>query len=100
MTRDHRLVREEQKLDALISMPSGVFNPYAGVSTAILLFTKTNSGGTANEVGQRGLIVTSRQPVPRHRCWYLICRSGKWRPCTAGVGSSSPFPFGAEGTTY
>ena len=27
-------------------MPSGVFKPYAGVSTAILLFTKTNSGGT------------------------------------------------------
>lgn len=37
---------EEQKLDAIISMPSGVFKPYAGVSTAILLFTKTNSGGT------------------------------------------------------
>jgi type I restriction enzyme M protein len=39
---------EEQKLDAVISMPSGVFKPYAGVSTAILLFTKTNSGGTDN----------------------------------------------------
>lgn len=37
---------EDQKLDAVISMPSGVFKPYAGVSTAILLFTKTNSGGT------------------------------------------------------
>ncbi len=37
---------EEQKLDAVISMPSGVFKPYAGVSTAILLFTKTNHGGT------------------------------------------------------
>lgn len=37
---------EEQKLDAVISLPSGVFKPYAGVSTAILLFTKTNSGGT------------------------------------------------------
>lgn len=36
----------EQKLDAVISLPSGVFKPYAGVSTAILLFTKTNSGGT------------------------------------------------------
>jgi type I restriction enzyme M protein len=39
---------EEQKLDAIISMPSGVFRPYAGVSTAVLLFTKTNSGGTDN----------------------------------------------------
>lgn len=37
---------EDQKLDAIISMPSGVFKPYAGVSTAILVFTKTNSGGT------------------------------------------------------
>ena len=37
---------EDQKLDGIVSMPSGVFRPYAGVSTAILLFTKTNSGGT------------------------------------------------------
>jgi type I restriction enzyme M protein len=37
---------EDQKLEAVISLPSGVFKPYAGVSTAILIFTKTNSGGT------------------------------------------------------
>ena len=37
---------EDQKLDGVISLPGGVFKPYAGVSTAILLFTKTNSGGT------------------------------------------------------
>ena len=43
-----QILIEEQKLDAIISMPSGVFRPYAGVSTAILLFTKTNSGGTDN----------------------------------------------------
>ncbi len=43
-----QMLVEEQKLDAVISMPSGVFKPYAGVSTAILLFTKTNSGGTDN----------------------------------------------------
>jgi type I restriction enzyme M protein len=41
-----RLLVEEQKLDAVVSLPGGVFRPYAGVSTAILLFTKTNSGGT------------------------------------------------------
>ncbi|MBN2427889.1 MAG: SAM-dependent DNA methyltransferase [Deltaproteobacteria bacterium] len=41
-----KILVENQKLDAVISMPSGVFKPYAGVSTAILLFTKTNSGGT------------------------------------------------------
>lgn len=48
----HMQVRKEivdrQKLQAVISMPSGVFKPYAGVSTAILLFTKTESGGTDN----------------------------------------------------
>lgn len=41
-----RILVEDQKLDAVISLPSGVFKPYAGVSTAILIFTKTNSGGT------------------------------------------------------
>jgi type I restriction enzyme M protein len=41
-----RILVEDQKLDAVISLPGGVFKPYAGVSTAILVFTKTNSGGT------------------------------------------------------
>jgi type I restriction enzyme M protein len=41
-----KMLIEDQKLDAVISLPGGVFKPYAGVSTAILLFTKTNSGGT------------------------------------------------------
>ena len=49
-TKAHRELRrilvEDQKLDGIVSLPSGVFKPYAGVSTAILLFTKTNSGGT------------------------------------------------------
>jgi type I restriction enzyme M protein len=43
-----RLLVEEQKLDAVVSLPAGAFRPYAGVSTAILFFTKTNSGGTEN----------------------------------------------------
>lgn len=43
-----RLLVEEQKLDAVVSLPGGAFRPYAGVSTAILCFTKTNSGGTDN----------------------------------------------------
>ena len=46
----HRQLRreivEKHRLQAVISMPSGVFKPYAGVSTGILVFTKTNSGGT------------------------------------------------------
>ena len=41
-----KILVEDQKLDGIISMPSGVFKPYAGVSTAIVLFTRTNSGGT------------------------------------------------------
>jgi type I restriction enzyme M protein len=41
-----RILVEDQKLDGIVSLPSGVFKPYAGVSTAVLLFTKTNSGGT------------------------------------------------------
>lgn len=49
-TKAHKTLRkalvEDQKLDGIVSMPSGVFKPYAGVSTAILMFTKTNSGGT------------------------------------------------------
>ncbi len=49
-TKAHRKLRqilvEEQKLDGIISLPAGVFRPYAGVTTAIILFTKTNSGGT------------------------------------------------------
>ncbi len=48
----HKAVRKElvdnQRLEAIISMPSGVFKPYAGVSTAILIFTKTDNGGTDN----------------------------------------------------
>ena len=46
----HKAIRKElidkQRLQAVISMPSGVFKPYAGVSTAILIFTKTGAGGT------------------------------------------------------
>ena len=37
---------ENHRLEAIISMPSGVFKPYAGVSTAVIIFTKTNAGGT------------------------------------------------------
>lgn len=48
----HKAIRRElvenQTLQAVISMPSGVFKPYAGVTTAILIFTKTNAGGTSD----------------------------------------------------
>jgi len=49
-SKAHKSIRKElvenQQLIAVISMPSGVFKPYAGVSTAIVVFTKTDSGGT------------------------------------------------------
>ena len=49
-TSAHKALRkilvEDQQLEAVISLPGGVFRPYAGVSTAVLVFTKTNSGGT------------------------------------------------------
>ena len=51
-SKAHRDIRktliEEHRLEAVISMPSGVFKPYAGVSTAVLVFTKTGHGGTDN----------------------------------------------------
>ncbi|MEN3156672.1 class I SAM-dependent DNA methyltransferase [Priestia aryabhattai] len=49
-TSAHKDIRkaiiDDNKLEAVISMPSGVFKPYAGVSTAIMIFTKTKAGGT------------------------------------------------------
>ncbi|MBS4868967.1 MAG: SAM-dependent DNA methyltransferase [Eubacterium sp.] len=49
-SKAHKSIRKEivdnNRLEAVISMPSGVFKPYAGVSTAILIFTKTGHGGT------------------------------------------------------
>lgn len=49
-SKAHKAIREElvehHQLRAVISMPSGVFKPYAGVSTAVLIFTKTGAGGT------------------------------------------------------
>ena len=49
-SKAHKALRQEivefNRLEAVISIPSGVFKPYAGVSTAILIFTKTGHGGT------------------------------------------------------
>jgi type I restriction enzyme M protein len=60
-----RILVEEQKLDGVISLPGGVFKPYAGVSTAILLFTKTNSGGTDHvwfyDVGADGMSLDDKR---------------------------------------
>ena len=45
--RSSKIISEENQLEAVISLPSGVFKPYAGVSTAILIFTK---GGKTDHV--------------------------------------------------
>jgi type I restriction enzyme M protein len=63
-----RMLVEDHKLDAVISLPSGVFRPYAGVSTAILVFTKTGVGGTDHvwfyDVGADGWSLDDkRQPL-------------------------------------
>jgi type I restriction enzyme M protein len=62
-----RILVEDHKLDAVVKLPSGVFKPYAGVSTAILFFTKTNSGGTENvwfyEVTADGLSLDDKRAM-------------------------------------
>ncbi|WP_306168649.1 class I SAM-dependent DNA methyltransferase [Halomonas sp. MMSF_3323] len=68
-----QMLVEEHKLDAVIKLPSGVFRPYAGVSTAILVFTKTGVGGTENvwfyNVKQDGISLDDkREPLlPREK---------------------------------
>ena len=70
-----RILVEENKLDAVIKLPSGVFRPYAGVSTAILVFTRTGVGGTDHvwfyDVRADGWSLDDkRQPLPaRRQAW-------------------------------
>ena len=64
-----KAIIEENRLEAVISMPSGVFKPYAGVSTAVLVFTKTGHGGTDNvwfyDMKADGLSLDDkRTPIP------------------------------------
>jgi len=81
----HKKIREtlveEHKLDGIISMPSGVFKPYAGVSTAVLMFTKTGVGGTDDvwfyNMEADGLSLDDkRQPVVENDIPDLLMR---WR---------------------
>ena len=79
----HKAVRRElidhQRLQAVISMPSGVFQPYSGVSTAILIFTKTNAGGTDKvwfyDMKADGFSLDQkRDPVPQNDIPDVIAR--------------------------
>ncbi|WP_394254014.1 type I restriction-modification system subunit M [Pseudoclavibacter helvolus] len=77
-----RMLVEEQKLDAIVKLPSGVFRPYAGVSTAIVFFTKTDSGGTDDvwfyDVRADGFSLDDkRNPVEANDLPDLVARWGK-----------------------
>jgi type I restriction enzyme M protein len=79
---------EEQKLDAVVKLPSGVFRPYSGVSTAILFFTKTNSGGTEHvwfyDVQADGFSLDDkRNPVEANDLPDVLAR---WRALHAEAG--------------
>ena len=79
----HKAIRKEiiegNRLEAVISMPSGVFKPYAGVSTAILIFTKTGHGGTDKvwfyDMRADGFSLDDkRSPVPENDIPDIIAR--------------------------
>lgn len=76
-----KLLVDGHKLDGVISMPSGVFKPYAGVSTAVLLFTKTDAGGTDHvffyDMQADGFSLDDkRDPVPANDIPDILAR---WR---------------------
>lgn len=88
-----RMLVEEQKLEGIVSMPSGVFRPYAGVSTAILLFTKTDSGGTDKvwfyDMQADGYSLDDkRNPLDagKHECNNLPDILERWRNLDAEAG--------------
>ena len=79
----HKAIRkaiiDENRLEAVISMPSGVFKPYAGVSTGILIFTKTGHGGTDNvwfyDMTQDGFSLDDkRNPIDQNDIPDIIAR--------------------------
>ena len=81
---------ESQKLDAVISMPSGVFKPYAGVSTAILVFTRTDSGGTNKvffyDMQADGFSLDDkREPIKDNDIPDIIEKYKKWQKTGRGL---------------
>lgn len=82
-SKAHQQIRKEiidnQRLQVVISMPSGVFKPYAGVSTAVLVFTKTDSGGTDKvwfyDMQADGLSLDDkRQPIEQNDIPEIVAR--------------------------
>jgi type I restriction enzyme M protein len=78
-----RMLVEDQKLDAVVKLPGGVFKPYAGVSTAILLFTKTNSGGTDQvwfyDMQADGWSLDDKRTPLLPKTSSAPCRAARWR---------------------
>ena len=90
----HKKLRQElvknHNLKGIISMPSGVFKPYAGVSTAVILFEKTGIGGTENvwfyDMQADGLSLDDkRQPVDTNDIPDIVARWSRLEECTVGV---------------
>ena len=95
-SKAHKQIRKEiidnHKLEAVISMPSGVFKPYAGVSTAILVFTRTGAGGTDQvwfyDMKADGYSLDDkRQPVPESDIEDII--TGKMKKNGSGLNRAS-----------
>ena len=100
-TRAHKELRrmlvDDHKLDAVVKLPSGVFKPYAGVSTAILFFTKTNSGGTDHvwfyDVASDGFSLDDkRQPSTRP----IFLTSSSAGPTATASSETAPAPSRAS----
>ncbi len=93
-----RTLVEDQKLDAVISMPSGVFKPYAGVSTAILVFTRTDSGGTDKtffyDMQADGLSLDDkREPIKDNDIPDIIAQYKKWQETGKGLSDKKARAF-------
>lgn len=84
-SKAHKSIRKEivenNRLEAVISMPSGVFKPYAGVSTAILIFTKTEAGGTDHvwfyDMQNDGLSLDDNMSLPVSASVWLAMKFSK-----------------------
>jgi type I restriction enzyme M protein len=91
-----KLLVDGHKLDGVISMPAGVFKPYAGVSTAVLLFTKTDAGGTDHvffyDMQADGFSLDDkRDPVPANDIPDVLARWRARNPKKPGKRSEKCF---------
>ena len=106
----HKAIRraliEDNRLEAVISMPSGVFKPYAGVSTAVLIFTKTGHGGTDKvwfyDMQADGFSLDDkRSPTQENDIPDIVARFRSFHSLPlAGQGTSKPsLPLAGQGTS-